>query len=169
MAQLKDTDIEGDLTITGTLTNQGANPLTRIQNDMTKFENMFCEAYVLDCTPEPGTNYTINSTYTNAYLIGNRLRLQAYCTRSSATDVGNISNERIVTFTINHGGKIKSCYNASALTYYTGSIASYASTIVEYVSDTVVQIGVNVTATDAAITATRTMLTLSCDINPNYY
>ena len=168
MAQLQDTDIDGNLTVTGKLTNKGTDVLTKINNDFTKFQNMFCTEQSLEFEATPGTNYTVTND-PSVTLTGNRLRISTYVTRSSSTDRGNITNERIMTFAINHGGKISTCYNASALTYYSGQVNSYAAVELTPESDTVMKIGINLTATNAASTTARTIITMSCSLNPDCY
>ena len=129
---------------------------------------MFCTEQSLEFEATPGTNYTVTSD-PSVTLTGNRLRISAYLTRSSATDKGNITNERIMTFAINHGGKIGTCYNASALTYYSGNVSSFAAVELDPESDTVMKVGINLTAANGAATTARTIITMSCQLNPDYY
>lgn len=135
MAQLKNTDISGDLTVNSTLTNNGEDLLTRVNADYTKVYNMFCKAPGLTYSVAPGTNYkTSSGVFTNlrgssVYLLGNRLAVYLYADRNSTPSAGNITNEVVGTFTISHGGKIKSAYNASSLTYRYGDLNSYSTTV----------------------------------------
>jgi hypothetical protein len=128
---------------------------------------MFCTTHVLDFTIEPGEGYTSTGT-PSVHLIGNRLRMHIYCTRDTATGTGNINNDVIASVTINHGGKIQSCYKASALTYYTGGVASYVTSVAE-LTDTTLTVNVLVTATSAPLTSLRTMPLMTCDLNPSAY
>ena len=167
MAQLTDTNIEGDLTVDGMLVSKGIDLAARINNHFTKFENMFCTTHALDFTVEPGEGYTSTGT-PSVYLCGNRLRIHVYCTRDTATEKGNITNEVIASVTINHGGKIQSCYNASAVNYYSSGFCTYSNSIAE-LTDTTLTVDIRVTATSVGSTLLRTILLLSCDLNPSAY
>ena len=79
--------------------------------------------YTCSCTAEAGANYS--SVSLTADLIGNTLRCYLTATRSSASGTGNISNETVGTFTINHGGRIKSIGRVSFGNGSTGGVASF--------------------------------------------
>ena len=72
--------------------------------------------YQLDTTVTKGTNYTSVTGY--AQLMGNSVRCNILATRSSNTGTGNIGNETVCSFTIQHGGKIK---NFDSVSFVTGA------------------------------------------------
>ena len=72
--------------------------------------------YQLDTTITKGTNYTSVTGY--AQLVGNSVRCNIFATRSSNTGTGNIGNEAVCSFTIQHGGKIK---NFDSVSFVTGA------------------------------------------------
>lgn len=100
--------------------------------------------YTLDTTYEKASNYTVNSV-SDAVLIGNNLRCHFDVTRSAAV-TGNVTNERILTLTINHGGKIKAVYSDLITTSNTGAVTCF------YISnsnrtDTTISFQINLAAT----------------------
>ena len=70
--------------------------------------------YSMDVTVTKGANYS--SVTGSATLIGNQLRCYFAATRKSATQVGNIANEEVCKFTINHGGKLRYLYIVGFIT-----------------------------------------------------
>lgn len=70
--------------------------------------------YAMDVTVTKGANYS--SVTGSATLIGNQLRCYFSATRKSATQVGNIANEEVCKFTINHGGKLRYLYIVGFIT-----------------------------------------------------
>lgn len=135
MAQLKDTNIDGNLTVNSVLTNKNNDLLAWVNSDYTKIYNMFCKAPSLTHSVAPGVNYkTSSGTFTNlrgssVYLLGNRLTLYLYADRNSAPTAGNIANEVVGTFTITHNGKIKNAFNATSLSYRYGDLNSYSTSV----------------------------------------
>lgn len=77
--------------------------------------------FTITTTVEPGANYA--SASGSCCLIGNNLRVYFTATRSSAAEAGNIANENICSFTINHGGKIRNIYTVYTPIANNGSIA----------------------------------------------
>lgn len=140
-------DIEGSLDVNGLLTvnDKSGNGTTydvaaeiatlKLENNELKTElnsmydklnSMFGESYELTPTISAGPNYT--SVSGSAYLVGNRLRLYFSSTRSSAAS-GNITNEKVCTYTINHGGKIASAFNVGFTGAGTGGNAQYITDV----------------------------------------
>lgn len=76
-------------------------------------------AYKLDTTVTPGENYT--SVTGGAYLVGNNLRVSMSAVRNGVANQGNIANEVVASFSVNHGGKIKGMYVGSVSTSATGA------------------------------------------------
>lgn len=82
-------------------------------------------SYELDVTTTAGANYSIGNA--TAYLVGNNLRLYFSATRNSAA-TGNIGNEKVLTFTINSGGKIKGALNVGFSSASSGPSATFYTT-----------------------------------------
>lgn len=72
--------------------------------------------YELNTVVTKGENYTSVTGY--AKLVGNSIRCNILATRSSSTGTGNIGNETVCSFTIQHGGKIK---NFDSVSFVTGA------------------------------------------------
>ena len=174
MAQLKDTNIEGNLTINSSLVNNDINLLDRVNADYTKFYNMFCKAPSLDYTVTPGTNYKTDSGEftdlrgSSVYLLGNRLQIYLYAVRNTAPTAGNITNEAVGTFTINHGGKIKSACNASSFSYRYGDLNSFIASA-SYPDSNTLQVKINLNACRAANKYIASSHTLSVALNPDLF
>jgi hypothetical protein len=174
MAQLKNTDIAGNLTVNSTLTNNGVDLLARVNSDYTKIYNMFCKAPALTYSVAPGTNYkTSAGAFTDlrgssVYLLGNRLTIYLYAVRNSTPSAGNITNETVGTFTISHGGKIKSLYNATSLTYRYGDLNSFY-TDVDYVDDNTLTVKINLSACRAANKYIASHHALTVELNPDAF
>lgn len=81
--------------------------------------------YALDVNYTAGSNYSVGSA--TAYLVGNNLRLYFSATRSNAA-TGNIGNEKVLTFTINTGGKIRAAYNVGFCSASSGPVATFYTT-----------------------------------------
>lgn len=72
--------------------------------------------YQLDTVVTKGEKYKSVTGY--AQLVGNSVRCNIFATRSSNTGTGNIGNEAVCSFTIQHGGKIK---NFDSVSFVTGA------------------------------------------------
>lgn len=126
---------------------------------------IFGTSYTLGVTTTKGTNYS--SVSGNAYLIGNLLRCTISATRSSAVS-GNITNEKVATFKIEHGGKIKGIMNASFSNGGIGPVASfYTTNVVD--ADTYSTFDVYLTATSGDLDETSALFTLVVPINLEAY
>lgn len=79
--------------------------------------------YELETTVTAGTNYT--DCEATAYLIGNNLRMYITATRKSNANVGDVSNEEVMTIKVKHDGKIKSMYGTSFASGTTGAPATF--------------------------------------------
>ena len=167
MAQLGDTEINGDLTVTGNLTNNGIDLHGRIENHMNKFVTMFGDIQNLTVTNTVwGENYNEGTVKVN--LMGNRLQFYVYTTRKTATSAGNITNEEIVAVTIDHGGKIENILNNCGLSYQYGHVNSFNSSRILN-SNTTCTLKLHLTATNAASTTFATCIPLTAVMNPNAY
>lgn len=80
--------------------------------------------YTIPCTVTAGTGYS--SCSASAYLIGNCLRFSFGATRDTNAGTGNITNETVMTVTIEHGGKIDNLYRVSAGTDIEGAAAAFS-------------------------------------------
>lgn len=81
-------------------------------------------AYDISCSDfTAGGNW--ESCTASATLVGNCLRLGVGATRKTAAGTGNIDNETVMTFKLNHGGKIKDLFRVSGVTGNTGGTASF--------------------------------------------
>lgn len=83
--------------------------------------------YTFPTSTYEGSNYKAVNT-TNAVLIGNMLRCYFMATRESATGDGNPANETVATFSIEHGGKIRTMYNIAFCSGATGAAATFQTT-----------------------------------------
>ena len=106
--------------------------------------------YAMDVTVTKGANYS--SVTGSATLIGNQLRCYFTTTRTSATPVGNITNEEVCSFRVNHGGKIHWLYGVAFVTGSTGGIGSFqVMDILNY--DDYLTFNVDLAATSTAMTS----------------
>ena len=130
--------------------------------------NAMTERYYLPTTITAGTNYSSEGT-SDAILVGNNLRCYFKATRSAAA-TGNITNEKICTLTINHGGKLKNMYDGGITPSSAGPVASY------YMSNVVWDNANNKVSFDVMLAAVATsyadfsgMFTIPVVINLNAY
>ena len=122
---------------------------------------IFGAAYSLEITATKGTNYS--SVEATAYIIGNSLRCSITATRTSAVN-GDIVNEIVATLKINHGGKIKGCFNASFGNGATGGVASFCTTETTR-DDTFVTTKVQLTAAGANLTTMSAFFVMPITLN----
>ena len=80
--------------------------------------------YTLDCTVKNGSGYSDGKA--SALLVGNCLRLYFYSVRNKNADVGNITNETVMTINVNHGGKIDTLYRVSTNSDTEGSLSGFS-------------------------------------------
>lgn len=104
----------------------------------------------------------------NVYLLGNSIRFWFSSTRTSASGVGNITEEKIGTVTINHGGKIKAMYNVNTVGVINGGIAAFTMTNASNDGETI-SFDINLTATHAAGTSYGAIFTIPCLLNLDKY
>lgn len=114
----------------------------------------------------PHTNWTVNGG--NCNLIGCNLRCYFNATRSSATGTGNITNENVVHFSYNHGGKIKALYANGFTTASSGPIATFTIAN-QSVDDTTLSFDVVLAAVDTASTNFNAYFCLPCSLNLDAY
>lgn len=103
--------------------------------------------YTLETEVIIGDNYT--SCVADVFLLGNCLRIGMSCTRNAVTEVGNVTNERVMQIKIKHDGKIDGLYRASFVSDVTGGVASFSATVVS-VDDTYATINITLCATTVA-------------------
>lgn len=89
--------------------------------------------YTIPCTVSAGSGYS--SCSASAYLIGNCLRFSFGATRNENASVGNITNETVMTVTIEHGGKIDNLYRVSAGTDTDGAVAAFSIQAAKHSTD----------------------------------
>lgn len=107
-------------------------------------------SYDMDVTMTKGANYS--RVTGSAVLVGNQLRCYFNTTRTSATPVGNIDNEEVCTFRINHGGKIHLLYHAAFTTGASGGIGTFQVIDISYYDD-YLTFNVYLAATTTAMTS----------------
>ena len=116
-----------------------------------KLQQILSKAYTLTSTGTVGSNYS--SVSTGAVLIGNMLRCYFNATRSAASNSGNITNEIVCTFRIEHNGKILGVYNNTFVNSPTGPVSTFSIQNMS-VEDTYCTFEVLLTATANAIDKT---------------
>lgn len=124
------------------------------------------QGYELSTTVTKGANYS--SASGSAYLIGNTLRCYFSATRNAASGAGNIANETVATFKINHSGKIKGMYSIAFGSGGSGGVASFTTTEASN-ENNVLTFNVSLAATGSAITDTSTYFNVPVTINLNAY
>lgn len=128
--------IDGDVEVGGALqVNDGsgagtnydvAAEIAELKSAWDSVSRIFGTSYKLTTTIDAGSNYS--SVNGSAYLVGNKLRLYFSATRTSAIS-GNIKNEIVCTYTINHGGKIAGAFNVGFTGAGTGGNAQYSTDV----------------------------------------
>lgn len=113
-----------------------------------RLRNIFSTAYSLSTTVTPGESYS--AVTGSGDLLGTNLRCYMNATRKEASKEGNIVNEVVGTFKMNHGGKIKAVYAIAFPSGATGPASIF--TITDQVrDDTYITFTVNMTATEGAV------------------
>ena len=113
-----------------------------------RLRNIFSTAYSLSTTVTAGANYS--SVTGSADLLGTNLRCYMNATRTEPSKEGNIVNEVVGTFKMNHGGKIKAVYAVAFPSGGTGPASIF--TLTDQVrDDTYITFNVNMTATAGAL------------------
>lgn len=100
-------------------------PVTINGLEFQKLINALTASTKLTVSTSAGTGYSGLSC--EAYLIGNMIRFSFSATRSAAV-TGNIENEKVMTITVNHGGKIQTSFNTSFSTGATGAVSALYTT-----------------------------------------
>ena len=124
----------------------------------------FAQSYELSHTYTTGTNWTVSGT--SVFLVGNNLRIYFTATRSTAIN-GNFTNETVLTFTIDTGSKIKSCFTTGFSSASTGPIATFNATTA--LSGSSLTITVAVAASSDTLTNTNAYFDLPCVLNLDAY
>lgn len=146
-----------------------SNMKTHISNEISAIKNaminLFGKHYNLEYSVVAGDKWTINDH--GVVLIGNTMRLGLNATRSEAVS-GNIANEVVLSYTINHGGKIKGAWNITSVNREAGCIASFSTTNI-VISDETLTIDVMLTATASSLTDTSSLLSVPVTLNLDAY
>ena len=130
--------------------------------------NAMTERYYLPTTITAATNYSSAST-SDAILVGNNLRCYFKITRSAIL-TGNVTNEKICTLTINHGGKLKNMYDGGITTGSAGAVNSYYMSNVKWDNtNNVVSFDVYLAATATGYVDMSGMFTVPVVINLSAY
>lgn len=104
--------------------------------------------YDLTTTVEAGTNYSAAAC--TAILVGNMIRFSMSATRNSAAQ-GNITNEKVMTVTFDHGGKVINAYNTSFSSGSTGDVSTFSTTnMAKVANSTQIKFDINLAATGAS-------------------
>lgn len=128
--------------------------------------NAMTNCYSLTTTVSAASNWTISSV--NSRLVGNNLRIYIdTSTRSSATDIGNVSNEEVCTLTIATDGKITDAQSVGFCPGLTGSVATFYATA--SVSDNMLTITIRLAATTTAMTQFNASFVVPCTLNLDAY
>lgn len=99
---------------------------TNITTLTNKIKNMLCTTHSMTVTTTTATNWSITvDTTPSAVLVGTNLRCYFAATRSSEQSAGNITNQDVITFKVNHGGKIKNAYSTAFTGATSGGLASF--------------------------------------------
>lgn len=122
---------------------------TKDKVDKSTLANIFSTYYDLTTNVTPGENYSAASG--SASLIGNMLRVRFSATRTSAAN-GNIDNETVATFSVEHCGKITGGF---AVSLGNGTSGHLANMLVSSVAcdETALTFKVTLTATGGDTTA----------------
>lgn len=122
------------------------------------------ESFSLNTSITPGGDYS--ECTGGATLLGNCLRLNFSATRKSSPPTGNISDETIATFSINHGGKIGAVY----ATHFpiiqgqgTGNITNVSN------SDGVLTLDLRLTGIETATTSISSYFIVPVRLNLDYF
>lgn len=123
-------------------------------------------------TPYMLSPLILNGDYYSAsgsvYLIGNMLRCQMSATRDSVTGLGDITNEKVCSFSIPHNGKIKSAFITSFSNGATGGVATFTVANATNENGTL-KFDVNLAATGAAISNFSTYFLIPVTIDIDKY
>lgn len=130
--------------------------------------NAMTERYYLPTTISGASNYSGLGT-SDAILVGNNLRCYFKATRS-AIATGNVTNEKICTLTISHGGKIKNMYDGGITTSSAGAVNAYYMSNVKWDNtNNVVSFDIYLGATATGYVDMSGMFTVPVVINLNAY
>lgn len=158
MAQLKDTTVNGTLTVNGVDVGEKMDLVDELNN---KLKNIF-DYEQLEATIEPGDNY---SSVTGAvYRAGTTLRLSISATRKSAPTVGDIANETVGTVTFVHNGKLTGLYNNTGTTNTKGGVNSLYTTG-SVIEETTGTLAVKLSAVTTTSTSITTYIVLPISLN----
>ena len=122
--------------------------------------------YELDCDVTLGANYTSGTA--TAHLVGSNLRIGMSASRNEAVNVGNITNETVMTIVVNHGGKLSNLYRVSFNSSTEGGAATFDAQASK-VDDENVKITINLCATTTAATAYNGYFAMPCTIITKAY
>lgn len=132
-----------------------------------RFCNIFTKQDLTVSNIVNGANWTHSEV--SASLIGHQMYVKVRSKRSSATEAGDIANQNIVSFSVNHGGKIKEAYTISSGNI-DGQIATFQITSgIDSTNSNLVNITVKLVATHAKTSSAYVDDYVPVAININRY
>lgn len=176
MAQLLNTTIKNNLTVSGavtassSMTANGVNIKTKldlIDTLNTRITNIMNKTYTLTVSsPTMGGNWSSGSA--SAYLLGNALRIYFTATRKSSLAAGNNDNEVIMTLKIDTQGRIKNAHNISFVSGSTGPIATgYVNNL--SIASNVLTVPIYLAANAGSLSETNAYFTIPVELNVTAY
>ena len=152
MAKFLDTTVQGNITVNGNITigESEIAILDIINRNYNNLYQLFAKDCILSHSVAAAANYTV--TDTSVYLIGNIVRLAGRTTRSSAP-TGNITDEEVMTLTINHEGRLKALYNIGFASQGTGSISEWYTASATKIDDNTMSLIIKFAGTHSANTS----------------
>ena len=133
------------------------------------FKELYCTRHDItsSTTITKGSKWTIEE-YT-VYMVGNVLQVYFNAERSANTTAGNITNETVLTFTINHGGKVTTGLSVGELCRSSSGQLSGLYYRYSNVDENTLQVKVVLASTHVALTAVRGLALLPMDLNVAAY
>lgn len=160
--------VAGNMNVTGTVKVVDKDVETKISllNTLnTRLNNLVGKAISCSVSYTNASNWTVSEA--SAYLIGNAMRFYFKATRSAAIS-GNITNQDIATFTVNHGGRIAQCL---AMNFTNGASGGMASHLFNdpSISGNNLTFKVRISAVAQSTTTTNGYAVLPVRLNTSYY
>jgi hypothetical protein len=122
--------------------------------------------YGLACVVTPGDNYS--NVVVTANLVGTNLIIGIDATRSSAANVGNVTNETVATVVIDHGGKLNNLYRVDFNNGTSGGAATFDAQASK-VDDNTVKVTITLCATTVSFTGFNAYFAMPCTIITKAY
>lgn len=123
-------------------------PVTINGLEFQKLLNVLTTKYDLTVNTSAGTNYS--SVSCSAILVGNMIRFNFSATRNAAVN-GNVDNEKVMTVTFDHGGKVVDAFNTSFSSGATGAVSTFTTAnMAKVANSTQIKFDINLAATGTA-------------------